>query len=164
MTNLLENQPTSALGKRQFPWLIAVISSIFLIGLLVVLGMWMKQSKVTSLEIGAAVPDFTVTSFDGETYTKSALEGKLILVNFWSSWCSSCDEEGYALEEVWQEVKSSGDIVFIGVNYVDTEKDSIAFINKYSLTYPNGPDPLPGSGPRARTVGWLVRAGSAAAV
>lgn len=140
MNNPEINQPPSTPDKRRFPWLIAAISSILLIGLLVVLGLWVKKSKVTALEIGATVPDFTITSFEGETFTKSALEGNLILVNFWSSWCSSCDEEGYALEEVWQEVKSSGDIVFIGVNYVDTENDSLAFISKYGLTYPNGPD------------------------
>ncbi len=140
MNSPVENQPSSAPDKRRFPWLVAVISSLLLISLLVIMGLWMKQSKITALEIGAEVPDFTVTSFEGDTFQKSALEGKLILVNFWSSWCASCDEEGDALEEVWQEVKSSGDIVFIGVNYVDTEKDSLAFIEKYGLTYPNGPD------------------------
>jgi len=140
MNHPVENQPSSTPEKRRFPWAVAIVTSVFTVGLLVVLGLWIKQSKVTSLEIGANVPDFSVTTFDGETYTKSTLEGKLILINFWSSWCSSCDEEGFALEEVWQEVKSSGDIVFLGVNYVDTEKDSIAFIEKYGLTYPNGPD------------------------
>ena len=49
-------------------------------------------------------------------------------------------EEGAALEEVWQEVKDEGDIIFIGVNYVDTEKDSLAFLEKYGITFPNGPD------------------------
>lgn len=130
----------STSNKKRFPWLIAGISALLLIGLLVVLAMWMKQSAVKSLEIGAAIPDFSITSFEGETFRKSELTDKLVLVNFWSSWCASCDEEGDALEEVWQEVKSSGDIIFIGVNYVDTESDSRAFIEKYGFTYPNGPD------------------------
>jgi cytochrome c biogenesis protein CcmG/thiol:disulfide interchange protein DsbE len=126
--------------NKRFPWLIAGVSAVILIGLLVVLGMWIKRSAVKTLEIGADIPDFSITSFDGETFQKSKLAGKLILVNFWSSWCSSCDEEGDALEEVWQEVKSSGDIVFIGINYVDTERDSRAFIEKYGFTYANGAD------------------------
>ncbi len=130
----------STSNKKRFPWWVAGVSTLLLIGLLVVLGMWLKQSAVKSLEIGAAIPDFSITSFEGETFQKSALTGKLVLVNFWSSWCASCDEEGDALEEVWQEVKTSGDIVFIGVNYVDTESDSRAFIEKYGFTYPNGPD------------------------
>lgn len=138
MSNLADNE--SDLQNKPFPWVLAVISFVLLLGLLVVLGIWMKKSKVTSLEIGAQIPDFSVTTFEGETYRISELNGKLVLVNFWSSWCSSCDEEGFALEEVWQDVKSSGDVVFIGVNYVDTESDSLDFIEKYGLTYPNGPD------------------------
>jgi len=41
---------------------------------------------------------------------------------------------------VCQEVKDKGEIVFLGVNYVDTEKDSLAFLEKYGITFPNGPD------------------------
>lgn len=140
MNNTDPTTSNSTSHKKRFPWWVAGVSTLLLIGLLVVLGMWMKQSAVKSLEIGAAIPDFSITSFEGETFQKSALTGKLVLVNFWSSWCASCDEEGDALEEVWQEVKTSGDIVFIGVNYVDTESDSRAFIEKYGFTYPNGPD------------------------
>lgn len=127
-------------GRPSFPWGLAIFSMILLTGLLVVLGVWMKRSAIKTLAPGASIPDFSITAFSGETYTKSDLTGKLVLVNFWSSWCASCDEEGDALEEVWQEVKTSGEVVFLGVNYVDTESDSRAFIEKYGFTYPNGPD------------------------
>ncbi len=140
MRNSEQSAIPVASQKKRFPWLIAAIAAVLLIALLAVLGMWMKQSAVKSLEIGTDIPDFSITSFEGETFRKSELTGKLVLINFWSSWCASCDEEGDALEEVWQEVKSSGDVVFIGVNYVDTESDSRAFIEKYGFTYPNGPD------------------------
>lgn len=126
--------------KPPFPWWLAILSTFLLIGLLVVLGIWMKKSAIKTLTPGASIPDFSMTAFSGETYTKSGLTGNLVLVNFWSSWCASCDEEGDALEEVWQEVRSSGEVVFLGVNYVDTESDSRAFIKKYGFTYPNGPD------------------------
>jgi cytochrome c biogenesis protein CcmG/thiol:disulfide interchange protein DsbE len=117
-----------------------MLSGLVMIGLLVILGLWLKQSQQTSLEVGADIPDFAITSFSGEHYQKSELAGRVILLNFWSSWCASCDEEGAILEEVWQEVRDSGDVIFLGVNYVDTEKDSIAFLEKYGITFPNGPD------------------------
>lgn len=126
-------------GKR-FPVAIAVIAGAILIGLIALFALQMKNSRQDTLEIGAEIPDFTVTTFAGETYQKSQLTGKVILLNFWSSWCATCDEEGAVLEEVWQEVKENGDIVFLGVNYVDTEKDSLAFLEKYGITFPNGPD------------------------
>lgn len=136
MTNTL---PTPTSHKR-FPLVVAVIAGAVLIGLFLLFAMQMKNSKQDTLEVGSFIPDFSVTTFSGETYQKSQLLGKVILLNFWSSWCASCDEEGAALEEVWQEVKGGGEIVFIGVNYVDTEKDSLAFLEKYGITFPNGPD------------------------
>ena len=131
--------PTPATRKR-FPVAIAVIAGAVLVGLIVLFALQMKNARQDTLEIGSDIPDFTVTTFSGETYQVSQLRGKIILLNFWSSWCASCDEEGAALEEVWQEVKDDGEIVFLGVNYVDTEKDSLAFLERYGITFPNGPD------------------------
>lgn len=130
--------PTGS-GRKRFPLWMALIS-LLMVSLLVVLGLWLRQSRQTSLEVGAEIPDFTITSFSGQSSRKNELTGRIVLLNFWSSWCASCDEEGAILEEVWQEVKDSGDIVFLGVNYVDTEKDAIAFLEKYGITFPNGPD------------------------
>lgn len=126
--------------KKRFPLWIAIIAVAVVVGLLAVLALAMRNSANKSLEPGQKIPDFTITSYTGETYRKSDLAGKVILVNFWSSWCASCDEEGEALEQVWKEVKDSGDVVFIGVNYVDTEKEALAFLEQYNVTYPNGPD------------------------
>lgn len=130
------NMPT----KKRFPVAVAAIAGVLLIGFVIMFALQMKKSSQDTLEIGADIPDFSVTSFSGETFQKSQLQGKVILLNFWSSWCASCDEEGAILEEVWQEVKDDGDIVFLGVNYVDTEKDSLAFLEKYGITFPNAPD------------------------
>jgi len=132
--------PSTIKSKKRFPFAVAGIAGAVLIGLIVLFALQMKNAKQDTLEIGTTIPDFTVTTFSGETYQKSQLAGKVILLNFWSSWCATCDEEGAILEEVWQEVKEGGDIVFIGVNYVDTEKDSLAFLEKYGITFPNGPD------------------------
>lgn len=126
-------------GKRTFPlWMVLII--LLTAGLLAALGLWLRQSRQTSLEVGAEIPDFSLISFSGEHFQKSELAGKVILLNFWSSWCASCDEESAILEEVWQEVKDRGDVVFLGVNYVDTEKDSIAFLTRFNITFPNGAD------------------------
>lgn len=132
---------TPATGvKKRFPVIFAAIAGVILIGLIILFALQMKNTRQDTLAIGTDIPDFTVTTFSGETFQKSQLQGKIILLNFWSSWCASCDEEGAALEEVWQQVKDGGDVIFIGVNYVDTEKDSLAFLERYGITFPNGPD------------------------
>ena len=134
------NSSHPKLDKKRLPLPILLIAAILLIGLLVTLALQMKQSRQQSLTVGVNIPDFAVTTFSGEHIQKSDLTGKIILLNFWSSWCASCDEEGAILEEVWQEVKDTGDIMFLGVNYVDTEKDATAFLEKYAITFANGPD------------------------
>lgn len=126
--------------RRAVQLLIGALVLFSLVGLLVVLGLKLKESQQTKLSIGQEIKDFSVTTFDGKDFTLSDQPGKIILLNFWSSWCASCDEEGAALEQVWQEVKDNGDILFLGVNYVDTDKDSLAFLQRYNITYPNGAD------------------------
>lgn len=126
--------------KKRFPLLAGGLILLLLTGLLVILALQMKASKVTSLEVGQPIRDFSITTFDGQKITLSEQAGKLVVLNFWSSWCASCDEEGAALEQVWQEVKGDGNILFLGVNYVDTDKDSMAFLDRYQITYPNGAD------------------------
>jgi len=113
---------------------------IVVLGLIVMVGVWMKKSHVQRLTIGGPVPDFSLVTFEGEKFDLSELSGKTVLINFWASWCQSCDEESYMLQEVWKEMESKGDIQFLGVDYVDTESPAREFILAHGMTYPNGPD------------------------
>lgn len=132
--------PQPNFPRKRFPLLAGGLIFLVMIGLLVILAVQMKASRVTSLEVGQQVRDFSITTFDGQQFTLSEQAGRIVLLNFWSSWCASCDEEGAALEQVWQEVEPGGEILFLGVNYVDTDKDSMAFLERYNITYPNGAD------------------------
>lgn len=117
-----------------------ILLGAVVLGLIVMMGAWMKKSDAKMLQIGQPVPDFSLTSFDGETYTLSQYRGKVVLINVWASWCYTCDEESYMLQEVWTEVEPAGETLFLGVDYVDTEKPALDFIREHGMTYPNGPD------------------------
>ena len=84
-------------------------------------------------------PDFTLTTFEGEEITLSDLRGQVVVINFWASWCPPCREEAAYLESTWREYEDRG-VVFIGVDYVDTDAEALAYINEFDITYPNGPD------------------------
>jgi cytochrome c biogenesis protein CcmG/thiol:disulfide interchange protein DsbE len=84
-------------------------------------------------------PDFTIQSFDGQSVTLSQLRGKVVVINFWASWCLPCREEAAYLEETWRKYKDKG-VVFLGVDWVDTEANARAYIKEFDITYPNGPD------------------------
>jgi cytochrome c biogenesis protein CcmG/thiol:disulfide interchange protein DsbE len=108
------------------------------LGLLGLLGWGLYQVQKQPLETGQA-PDFTLTSFSGQTYTLSQLQGKVVIINFWASWCPPCREEAAYLEQTWRKYKDQG-VIFIGVDYADAEKPALAYINEFDITYFNGPD------------------------
>lgn len=94
-----------------------------------------SKGQVTS----GMAPDFTLTSFKGDTLTLSDLRGQVVVINFWASWCPPCREEAAYLEATWRKYKDRG-VVFIGVDYADTEKEALAYIDEFDITYFNGPD------------------------
>ncbi|GJM40261.1 MAG: hypothetical protein DHS20C20_05430 [Ardenticatenaceae bacterium] len=108
------------------------------LGLLALLGWGLVQVNLGQVDSGMA-PDFTITSFEGETITLSELRGQVVIINFWASWCPPCREEAAYLEATWRKYQDQG-VVFIGVDYVDTEKEALAYMEEFDITYFNGPD------------------------
>ena len=115
-----------------------IIAFAIVLALLALLAWGLKKAQAGPLDKGMA-PDFTITGFDGRTVTLSELRGQVVIVNFWASWCPPCREEAAYLEATWRKYKDKG-VVFIGVDWVDTEKEALAYIDEFDITYINGPD------------------------
>lgn len=111
-----------------------------LIVLLAIVAVGLLQTQQGPVGIGQRAPEFTLTTFDGEEISLSSLKGKVVMINFWASWCKPCEGEAPDLEEAWRYYQPGGEVVFLGVDYVDTESAALGYIEKFDVTYPNGPD------------------------
>jgi peroxiredoxin len=87
----------------------------------------------------AAAPPFELALFNGETLTLADLEGKVVVLNFWASWCPPCRFEMPDFETAWNEFRDR-DVVFVGVAVSDFEEDARSFARETGITYPIGFD------------------------
>ncbi len=108
--------------------------------LLGIVAIQLNKSQQGSVQVGEAAPEFVLTTFEGNNINTADLNGKVILVNFWASWCNPCELEAADLQTAWTMYEARGDVVFLGVDWTDTETEAMAYMKKFGITYPNGPD------------------------
>jgi len=86
------------------------------------------------------VPDFTLQSSEGEEVTLSDYAGKVVVLNFWASWCPPCKEEMPEFQKLYDELAESEDAVLLMLNQTDgqreTEKKANNYIEEEGLTFP----------------------------
>src|SRR3989338_8632349 len=84
-------------------------------------------------------PDFHLTLFDGGDFQLSAQKGKVVVINFFASWCVSCGEETPHLEKIYREYAPKP-VAFLAIAVDDTERKAKEFLKKTGLTIPAGMD------------------------
>jgi cytochrome c biogenesis protein CcmG/thiol:disulfide interchange protein DsbE len=132
-------QKSSSLWTRAAVWGVIVVVLAFL-------GWGLLKSGEPRPQVGNTAPDFTLRLFDGYydefddgRVTLADLRGRVVVINFWASWCVECRVEARDLEETWQDYREKG-VVFIGVDFDDTEIKARTYLEEFGITYPNGLD------------------------
>ncbi|EFO81177.1 alkyl hydroperoxide reductase/ Thiol specific antioxidant/ Mal allergen [Oscillochloris trichoides DG-6] len=141
--------PPQATARRQ---LSARERNMVLIGGLVavglIIGIWIFTGRGAEVqgqpmgEVNRPAPNFTLQTLDGNEVSLADYQGKVVLVNFWGTWCEPCQRELPALQSANERYAEQG-LVIIGVNLTDDERtqgrsedDIRAFVEQYQLSYP----------------------------
>jgi cytochrome c biogenesis protein CcmG/thiol:disulfide interchange protein DsbE len=125
--------------KGAWRWLIP-LSAVPVLALLAY-GFRVNPRDIPSPLVGRPASAFTLRSFTGETLSLEALHGKVVVLNFWASWCyPACYEEAPALERNWRAYRDR-DLLIVGVDIQDKTEAAEKFIRDFGLTFPNAPDP-----------------------
>lgn len=95
--------------------------------------------EARAVVVGEPAPDFTATTFDGGKLTLSSLRGKVVMVNFFASWCTSCAHELPGIQSEYRLHAEQGFTV-VGVNSLENG-DGVAFYHSFGLTFPAVYDP-----------------------
>ena len=85
-------------------------------------------------------PEFTAATLTGSRLSFSSYRGRVVVVNFWGSWCVACREEAPALAVAAQQFRTAG-VAFVGVDVRDTTASAEAFVRSFGITYPSVSDP-----------------------
>lgn len=97
-----------------------------------------EKKSYKELEVGDEAPDFEVELLDGEKVALSDYLGKVVLLNFWATWCSPCVEEMPDIQELSKAYPD--DVVVLAVN-CNEEGDTVrSFIQEKGFTFPIGLD------------------------
>lgn len=120
------------------------IDLIFLSSIVLLAGalIWVVSGTLEQrvVEVGDTAPEFNVTTDHGKTITRENFGGKLLVVNFWASWCPPCIEETPSLDAFARAYAPEG-VVVLGVSTDRNENLYRKFIERYNLGFETVRDP-----------------------
>jgi cytochrome c biogenesis protein CcmG/thiol:disulfide interchange protein DsbE len=140
----MQRSQGAAQAAKRRPWMrwVLLLIGLVVLGLVAVIGIRLAQgpSQLGEVKLNPyPAPNFSVNLFNGGQFSLSQERGKIVVVNFWASWCVPCQSEAPVLEAAYQHYHPQS-VDFIGVDIKDTPDDAQKFLQTYLSTYPNGFD------------------------
>lgn len=141
--NVARRAPRSGLTPREIAYTVGGgVAALILIA-----AVWMFTARQTTTlptvgEVNRPAPDFTLPALGGGEVRLSDYRGKVVLVNFWGTWCEPCREETPALQAAYEQLRERG-LVVVGIDLTDGERaqgrgetEINQFVSQYGVTYP----------------------------
>jgi peroxiredoxin len=131
-----DSKPLSPWKYRSFPIIILILGAGWI---------WISRiptaaegaERVSVPTKGFPAPDFALQDPDGSIYELSSLKGKVVLINFWASWCPPCRSEMPAMDEVYSQYQNQGFIILaVNSTIQDDPDEAKAFFKEMGLTFP----------------------------
>lgn len=95
-----------------------------------------KQVKVIEPARREPAPPIVGTTLSGEKLSLDSYHGRVVVLNFWASWCGPCRDEVPVLQRVAKETRAEG-VRFVGVNTKDSKAAARAFVRNHGIDYPS---------------------------
>jgi cytochrome c biogenesis protein CcmG, thiol:disulfide interchange protein DsbE len=117
-----------------------IVAGIAALAVVLMLSFRFDPRDIRTVILNKPAPAFTAEKLDGTgTLSLSDYAGKVVVLNFWASWCPPCKEENPALVRVWERYRSS-DVVVIGIVYSDSTEKARAYVASNGVTWPTVQD------------------------
>ncbi len=115
---------------------------VFSIGVLLVAlaGVIASSFREKVIRIGDKAPDFSIATDDGRRISRADFGGRLLVLNFWATWCPPCIQEMPSLDEFQKRLRSSG-VVVLGVSVDRDETAYKAFLQRAGVSFLTARDP-----------------------
>ncbi len=126
-------------STRRLRWIIPLATVPVIV--LLAYGFRTDPRAIPTPLVGKPAAAFRLKTFDGPEISLEGLRGRVVVINFWASWCyPACYEEAPVLERGWRAYKDR-EVMLVGINIQDKEEPARRFLAQFNHTFPNAPDP-----------------------
>ncbi len=120
--------------------ILQTIIAVFLAAFIFLVAQSFQEEEVKVVAVGDTAPDFEIRTDSGRSVSNSNFGGRLLVLNFWATWCPPCVEELPSLNEFQKRLAGSG-VVVVGVSVDNDAKAYQAFLDRAKVSFETARDP-----------------------